>query len=92
MLLVSLAGAITAILLAIPRYPPEFTHDDDNEDFGKEEAEDEEEVKIYDNIWVWKIMLLVIMLVSSVAGGVYVMSTHCSEAIYPQPIKKTKVQ
>ena len=93
-LLVSLSAAVTAILLAIPRSPPNFTHDDD-EDLDVKDH-DEKDVghvgRVYDNIWIWKIMLLVIMFASSAVGSVYFLSGHCAETVYPQPIKKPKMQ
>ena len=92
MLLVTLATAVTAILLAVPRSPPEYFTDDEDGGSDSVDIKDDDEDKIYDNIWIWKIALIVIMFVFSAAGGLAFLSGHCSETIYPQPIKKAKLQ
>ena len=96
MALTSLAMAVTAILVAIPRKSPVFKDlgggggkggkDDVDVDGG---LPDVDEFRVYDTIVIWKIVLASAMLVFLAGGGLCFLCGHGSEGVYPQPVRRS---
>ncbi len=80
----ALAGVITAVMLAIPRHPPVFSDETQNKD-------DDDGDKIYDTIFIWRLLLLLILFAFAVVGALYTLCGHFVQPLHGQPIKRTKI-
>lgn len=86
----SVALVVTAILLAIPRHPPKFKDlQVPNREDGQG-SEEEDDFRIYDHVFIWRVLLLVFMSISVIVGTMF-FCKHCMEPVYAQPIKKLKL-
>ncbi len=82
----ALAAVITAILLAIPRAPPTYKSDQSE---SKDDIIKLEDIKVYDYMIIWKIVLMVVMSAFALTGVVCFLCGHGKEGVYPHPLRKT---
>ncbi|XP_059094901.1 transmembrane protein 218-like [Tigriopus californicus] len=87
MALTCLASVITAVLVAMPRHPPQVKGD------VQIETEDNKLQlnKIYDTAMVWRLLVLVILSVILVISLVAVFCVHAMRQVHHQPLKKHKL-
>jgi hypothetical protein len=75
--------------LGIPRHPPAFK---DRITSGLDDDEEESlDFKIYDNIMIWKIIFVIIMVIFTLGGTIAFCCSHVMYQNYAQPIKKIKL-
>ena len=83
---------VPGIMLAIPRHPPQYEKDDTKPKSPEELAEQpQEDFKIYDNVFIWRILLLIVMAGFTVAGFVAFICMHAIVPVRAQTIKKVKL-
>ncbi len=82
-LITSFAIIVTAVMLAMPRSDPVYK--------DKTVQEDKEPIfRIYDTIFIWKVILSIIMGVFSIGGGGYFFYMYLTDSVYAEVVKKKR--
>jgi len=99
MIIILVAGLVTAILIAIPRHPhpstikPIEVTDDllPYEDKNGDQPRHDEVVKIYDNMFILRVVLSLLLGLTALIGGIYTLLKHFCEQRYAEPVGRSKL-